>query len=98
MNYPTGAVSPIYKCFRFGAKENPVFWEHYFDAGAHETELSEFVNEGARAGRFNISVDTFLSIIVCYPKSAEQKKIADCLGLLDELIAAHSAKLYFAWK
>lgn len=92
-NYDVGAVSPIYKCFRFKEKQNPVFWEHYFDAGAHETELSEFINEGARAGRFNISVDTFLSIAVCYPSGTEQQKIADCLGSLDDLIAAHSAKL-----
>lgn len=92
-NYPKGAVSPIYKCFRFGKEEKPVFWEHYFDAGAHEAELSEFVNEGARAGRFNISVDTFLSISVCYPDEAEQQKIADCLSSLDDLLTAHSAKL-----
>lgn len=91
-NYPIGAVSPIYKCFRLGVKEKPVFWEHYFDAGSHEADLSEFINEGARAGRFNISVDTFLSIIVRYPKSHEQQKIADCLGSLDDLIGAHSAK------
>ncbi|MEX2597726.1 MAG: restriction endonuclease subunit S [Salibacteraceae bacterium] len=90
--YHRGAVSPIYKCFRFRKEENPMFWEHYFDAGAHETQLGEFVNEGARAGRFNISVDTFLSISVCYPTDTEQQKIADCLGSLDDLIAAHSQK------
>jgi type I restriction enzyme S subunit len=92
-NYNLGAVSPIYKCFRFSKQEKPIFWEHYFDAGAHESGLSEFVNEGARAGRFNISVDTFLSISVCYPSEPEQQKIADCLGSLDDLIAAHSRKL-----
>jgi type I restriction enzyme S subunit len=92
-NYNVGAVSPIYKCFRFGKDENPIFWEHYFDGGAHEDGLSEFVNEGARAGRFNISVDTFLSISVCYPSKTEQQKIADCLDSLDDLIAAHSRKL-----
>jgi len=92
-NYSVGAVSPIYKCFRFKQSELPLYWERYFEAGAHEKALSEFVNEGARAGRFNISVDTFLSILVKYPEPAEQQKIADCLGSLDDLIAAHTAKL-----
>jgi type I restriction enzyme S subunit len=54
--YEGGIVSPIYKCFRFDREENPVFWEWYFDSGAHESELGGLVNEGARAGRFNISI------------------------------------------
>lgn len=91
--YPLGAVSPIYKCFRLNPNEFPPYWERYFEAGMHDNALSEFINEGARAGRFNISVDTFLSISVRYPGPAEQQKIADCLGSLDDLIAAHSAKL-----
>lgn len=88
-----GAVSPIYKCFRFQAGEEPAFWEVYFEAGAHEGSLGEHVNEGARGGRFNISVGMLLSIAVRYPGKPEQRKIADCLGSLDDLIAAHSAKL-----
>jgi type I restriction enzyme S subunit len=34
--YQTGLVSPIYKCFRFEKKENPVFGELYFEARIHE--------------------------------------------------------------
>lgn len=91
--YGIGAVSPIYKCFRFQKAEVPHFWECYFEADAHEKSLGEHVNEGARAGRFNISVTIFLSISVHYPSKTEQQKIAECLGSLDDLIAAHRAKL-----
>lgn len=89
--FATGAVSPIYKCFRF--KKNaavPAFWDYYFESNAHEHALKEYVNEGARAGRFNISVDTFLSITVRYPETQEQQEIAQCLSRLDSAIAAQS--------
>ena len=91
--YESGIVSPIYKCFRFGAGENPVFWDWYFESGFHETQLHSLVNEGARAGRFNISIEKFLSTLVWYPGPAEQQKIADCLSSIDELLAAEAQKL-----
>lgn len=59
--YEEGIVSPIYKCFRFQPSENPAFWEWYFESGSHDPALGGLVNEGARAGRFNISVTQFLS-------------------------------------
>jgi type I restriction enzyme S subunit len=91
--YEGGIVSPIYKCFRFNSEENPVFWDWYFESGVHESELGGLVNEGARAGRFNISIDTFLSTNVWHASIPEQQKIAECLTSLDELIAAHGQKL-----
>jgi type I restriction enzyme, S subunit len=91
--YEGGLVSPIYKCFRFNNEENPVFWEWYFESGVHEAELGGLVNEGARAGRFNISIDKFLSTNVCRPNIPEQQKLAECLTSLDELITAHGQKL-----
>jgi len=91
--YEGGIVSPIYKCFRFNSEENPAFWEWYFESGVHESELGSLVNEGARAGRFNISIDKFLSTKVAHPNLPEQQKIAECLSSLDELMNAHSQKL-----
>ncbi|WP_294447985.1 restriction endonuclease subunit S [uncultured Mailhella sp.] len=88
-----GLVSPIYKCFRFSTKTEPAFWQYYFEAHCHEHELKNIINEGARAGRFNISIKQFLKIPVFLPDKAEQKKIADCLSSLDELIEAHEQKL-----
>src|SRR6266850_2482696 len=87
--YEGGIVSPIYKCFRFNSEENPVFWEWYFESGVHESELGGLVNEGARAGRFNISIDKFLSTNVWHPNIPEQQKIAEFLTSLDELIDTH---------
>jgi type I restriction enzyme S subunit len=91
--YKSGIVSPIYKCFRFGNEEIPVFWDWYFESGSHEPQLHSLVNEGARAGRFNISIENFLSTSVWMPSPAEQQKIADCLTSLDDLIAAQSQKV-----
>jgi type I restriction enzyme S subunit len=91
--YPSGIVSPIYKCFRFLKDENPVFWEWYFESGRHDAPLSGLVNEGARAGRFNISITQFLSTVAWRPDEAEQQKIAECLSSVDELIAAQARKL-----
>jgi type I restriction enzyme S subunit len=92
-NYAGGIVSPIYKCFRFQPSENPVFWEWYFESGSHDPALGGLVNEGARAGRFNISVTQFLSTNAWRPDEAEQQKIADCLVSADAMIAAQGRKV-----
>jgi len=89
----SGIVSPIYKCFRFNGEQNPDFWDYYFEAKAHEAQLGGLVNEGARAGRFNISIDKFLSIDVWLPSSPEQERIAECLASIDTLIEAETEKL-----
>lgn len=91
--YEGGIVSPIYKCFRFHSSENPAFWEWYFESGSHNPALGGLVNEGARAGRFNISVTQFLSTNAWRPDEAEQQKIADCLDSADALIAAQGRKV-----
>ena len=88
-----GIVSPIYKCFRFNDEEIPVFWEWYFESGEHDIQLHNIVNEGAKVGRFNISIQKFLSIFVYFPKKLEQQHIADCLSSLDELITAQTQKI-----
>lgn len=92
-SYAGGIVSPIYKCFRFQRSENPAFWEWYFESGTHDRALGGLVNEGARAGRFNISVNQFLSTNAWRPDEAEQQKIADCLDSVDALIAAQGRKV-----
>jgi type I restriction enzyme, S subunit len=91
--YSGGIVSPIYKCFRFHADQNPVFWEWYFESGSHDSPLGGLVNEGARAGRFNISITQFLSTSAWRPDEPEQQKIAECLSSVDELMAAQARKV-----
>ncbi len=90
--YKSGIVSPIYKCFRFNKTELPVFWEYYFSSNLHNAQLRSLINEGARAGRFNISIEKFLTTSVYY-KKPRQQKIADCLTSLDELVVAQSQKI-----
>ncbi|WP_218054332.1 restriction endonuclease subunit S [Phenylobacterium immobile] len=92
-DYSGGIVSPIYKCFRFQPSENPAFWEWYFESGSHDPALGGLVNEGARAGRFNISVTQFLSTNAWRPEEPEQQKIAKCLDSVDALIAAQRRKV-----
>ncbi|NSZ17141.1 restriction endonuclease subunit S [Agrobacterium vitis] len=92
-NYSDGIVSPIYKCFRFQPSENPTFWEWYFESGSHDPALRGLINEGARAGRFNISVTQFLSTNAWRPDNAEQQKIADCLDTVNALIEAQGRKV-----
>jgi type I restriction enzyme, S subunit len=92
-NHESGIVSPIYKCFRFNDAENPLFWEWYFESGSHEGQLHGLVNEGARTGRFNISIEKFLSTLVWHPSPAEQHKIAGCLSSINALITAEVQKL-----
>ena len=91
--YSGGIVSPIYKCFRFHAAEHAVFWEWYFESGSHDAQLSSLANEGARAGRFNISISQFLSTRAWRPAEPEQRKIAECLTSLDRLIEAEGRRL-----
>ena len=78
-NHPHGIVSPIYKCFRFRAGELPGCGKWYFESGAHEAQFRSLANEGARAGRFNVSVDRFLSTSVWALDSTSQgrHKIAE---------------------
>jgi hypothetical protein len=74
--YTHGIVSPTYKCFRFRNEESSSFWEFYFESGAHEWQLRNLANEGARAGRFNVTIERFLSTRVFSPEtsSGEQQK------------------------
>lgn len=88
-----GIVSPIYKCFRFQAEENPLFWEQYFESGNHDAALRGLVNEGARAGRFNISISQFLSTDAHRPDEVEQQKIAECLSSVDACVVAQARKV-----
>lgn len=88
--YEEGIVSPIYKCFRFEKNQNPVFWEYFFESKSHENEIRQIINEGARAGRYNISTSSFLSINVMLPSHLEQEKIASCLTSLDKTITSQN--------
>lgn len=91
--FENGIVSPIYKCFRFNCDQNPLYWDFFFESGNHEREIKKIINEGARVGRYNISISNFLNIRIEFPSLPEQQKIADCLSSIDELISIQAQKL-----
>ena len=78
--------------FRFddGKLPNPVFLGYLLRSALVRAHLSR----GAQgATRYNISKIIFQSLPLHLPSGSEQQKIADCLGSLDDLIAAQDRKL-----
>ena len=78
--------------FRFddGKSPNPVFLGYLLRSALARAHLSR----GAQgATRYNISKATFRSLSLQLPSGPEQQKIADCLGSLDDLIAAEGRKI-----
>lgn len=54
---------------------------------------SYFVDNAAGSGVQNLNADIIKALPVCFPSPTEQKKIADCLNSLDELIATQGRKV-----
>lgn len=79
-------------CFDVGQNLCPHFLLEYVQRKEFYKRFGEIADGGRKAKR--IQVETFYGFPIALPPSpAEQQKIADCLGSLDDLIAAHSRKL-----
>lgn len=89
------AAPNAFICFRLKSDFIAGFYQGYFDNNYHGAQLQKFITSGARMdGLLNIRPADFFSIILPTPKrEQEQQKIASCLSLLDELVAAESQKL-----
>ena len=95
-----GAAVPnsIFACFRpDAAAVIPEYLEHLLHGNHHGRWLRKYITVGARAhGALSVSDDALMSMPVPLPPVAvsrpEQQKIADCLGSLDDLIAAEGRK------
>ncbi|MBN4060398.1 restriction endonuclease subunit S, partial [Planctomycetaceae bacterium AH-315-I19] len=89
------AASNAFYCFRLNPDCEPAFFCGLFEKNAHGHQLIKFITSSARnTGLLNIRADDFFGITIPIPKTLpEQKKIADCLGSLDALIAGHGRKL-----
>lgn len=89
----------IFTCFRPDVEAVlPEFLDHLFHGNYHGRWLHKYITVGARAhGALSVSDDALMSMPVPLPPEAEtgseQQKIADCLGSLDDLIAAEGEKL-----
>jgi type I restriction enzyme, S subunit len=89
----------IFTCFRVkGTSVYPRYLNYLFSGNLHGKWLRNFIQVGARAnGALSINDGDLLALPVPLPSGQsslkEQKKIADCLSSLDELIAAQARKV-----
>ena len=91
-NIGKGVMSPLYTVFRFAAEKTD-FYEHFFKSTGWHTYVRSVASTGARHDRMSITTGAFMQMPVPTPDETEQKKIADCLSSLDELIAAQGRKV-----
>ena len=78
-------------CFDIASELNGKFLLEYVQREQFYKIRGEIADGGRKAKR--IQVETFLECPIYSPSRSEQRKIADCLGSLDDLIAAESRKL-----
>jgi type I restriction enzyme S subunit len=78
-------------CFDIDPELNAKFLLEYVQREQFYKVRGEIADGGRKAKR--IQVETFLDCPIYAPSKLEQQKIADCLGSLDELIAAETRKL-----
>lgn len=92
--YDKGVVSTLYICFKCKDPNAIGFWEQYFDASIFDKEIMSIAQEGARNhGLLNVPTKGFFDLTVLEPTPTEQKKIAECLEEIDNLIAAQEEKV-----
>lgn len=78
-------------CFDIDREMNAKFLLEYVQREQFYKTRGEIADGGRKAKR--IQVETFLECPIYVPSEPEQRKIADCLGSLDDLIAAEGRKL-----
>lgn len=95
-NVDAGVPKSIFTCFRrTGDEIDGDYLEWLFQANLHGDWLRKFMTVGGRAhGALNINDDDLFALPVPLPPdTAEQRKIAECLGSLDDWIAAEKRAL-----
>lgn len=88
-------VSPDYVVFRCLEEDpSPSLSPDYLDHFRQSIHWDGFVTEAGDGGvRIRIYYATLKQLRLAVPEIAEQRKIADCLGSLDDLLAAEGRKL-----
>jgi type I restriction enzyme S subunit len=88
------AAPNVFISFRLKDGYSDVFFQNCFERNVHGKQLQKHITSGARSnGLLNISKEHFFDVEIPTPSPAEQQKIANCLGSLDELIAAQRRKV-----
>lgn len=94
--YTDGVVTTLYICFKLSefVKASSDYWEHYFESGLLNKELSKIAHEGGRAhGLLNVKPTDFFSLKALAPSEEEQQKIASVLSVADEEVTILQQKL-----
>jgi len=86
-----GICSPAYIILRKKIDIVEQYYKYYFKTIKFIQDLNKDL-KGIRDGKM-VSYSQFSSILLPKPDNKEQKKIADCLSSIDELIAAEDKKL-----
>jgi len=88
-------VSPDYVVFRCLEESGEIALStDYLDHFRHSEQWNAFVTEAGDGGvRVRVYYDDISQAQLILPSIAEQKKVADCLGSLDDLIGAEARKL-----
>ena len=86
-----GICSPAYVILRRRVKGSDEYFRHYLKTDTFVRILTRNL-EGLRDGKM-ISYAQFSELRLPVPKFAEQQKIAECLGSLDELMAEQARKV-----
>ena len=89
--YDEGVVSSLYICFGVSnpARDCERFFEHWFEFGGLNRELSVVAQEGARNhGLLNVGVDDFFHLNIVRPSFDQQVAIANVLDVAEKKIAS----------
>lgn len=86
-----GICSPAYVILRRKANGADAYFKHLFKSDRFIQQLTRNI-EGLRDGKM-VSYKQFTEQLIPAPDPAEQRKIADCLTSLDELITAEGRKV-----
>jgi type I restriction enzyme, S subunit len=87
-------VSPLYGVFTPRNRHLGLIIEAYFDSPSRSIQLLDPLAQKGAKNTIQLSNDRFLSGALHLPEDEdEQQKIADCLGSLDDVIAAEGQKL-----
>lgn len=93
-NWTEVAAPNVFICFRLKEDYLNGFFRYCFEKNMHGVQLKKHITSGARSnGLLNISKDAFFGVRIPSPRPEEQKRIADCLASIDDLITAQTHKL-----
>lgn len=88
------AAPNVFISFRLKQGYVAEYFQYCFEKNIHGVQLKQHITSGARSnGLLNVNKDQFYGIGIPMPLPDEQQKIAECLGSLDELIAAQGRKV-----